>query len=347
MRTASVLCVAAMASVCLASPRADVRKGPSLEQSKKIEEFNSVRREIDERLRRNSVTVTRPYAEHEPAGFLLFDQSFSYSSDSAKIGMAKNLPADMKLVVLAPSANSAASTKAFFSRYISAKRLEVINVGKSAGFWSRDSLPIPVYANEDGESKLALVDAHYYHGNEADAEIAARFQTPLIKFPYYFEGGNFAANTRGECISIQKNVPEDEFKSTYGCKTWLRLSHLAGIGHIDEHVKFIDDDRVLTDMEEYVAPLEAAGYQVVRLPRPEQPIETYVNSLLANGTIFMPAYSEPTDAEAEAVYKTLGFKVVSLPSVELSNSGQGSVHCITMTYPNAVKAQLLEWLTAD
>ncbi len=109
--------------------------------------------------------------------------------------------------------------------------------------------------------------------------------------------------------------------------------------------EFIDDDRVLTDMEDYVAPLEAAGYKVTRLPRPEEPMETYVNALFTNGTVFMPSYDESTDDDAEAVYKSLGFKVVPLSSSDLSNNGKGSIHCITMTYPNAVKAQLLEWLT--
>jgi len=55
--------------------------------------------------------------------------------------------------------------------------------------------------------------------------------------------------------------------------------------------------------------------------------------LLVNGTVFMPSFSEPTDVEAARIYQDLGFKVVNLPSKTLSNRGQGSIHCVTMTYP--------------
>jgi agmatine/peptidylarginine deiminase len=69
------------------------------------------------------------------------------------------------------------------------------------------------------------------------------------------------------------------------------------------------------------------------LPRAKRDYETYVNSLIINGTVWVPIYQQKTDAEALKVYKDLGFKVIAADSSLLSNEGAGSIHCITMTYP--------------
>jgi agmatine/peptidylarginine deiminase len=81
--------------------------------------------------------------------------------------------------------------------------------------------------------------------------------------------------------------------------------------------------------------------KVIKVPRPEQPYETYVNSLYVNGTLFLPTFQESGDTEAVALYESFGYKVISLDSKELSNQGLGSIHCITMAYPPVPFNELL------
>ena len=92
----------------------------------------------------------------------------------------------------------------------------------------------------------------------------------------------------------------------YGCKQIDRLPHLEGIGHVDEHVRFVAEDTVLTDLPEYKKTLEASGLKAVLLPRPSTEMETYVNSLVVNGVAIVPTFGEKTDAEALKLYESVG-----------------------------------------
>jgi agmatine/peptidylarginine deiminase len=82
------------------------------------------------------------------------------------------------------------------------------------------------------------------------------------------------------------------------------------------------------------------------LPKPSGPYETYVNSLLMNDQIIVPVFNRASDAQALAVYERLGLKASGADSRALSNQGQGSVHCITMTYPKVPMTNLLKALGA-
>ena len=77
---------------------------------------------------------------------------------------------------------------------------------------------------------------------------------------------------------------------------------------------------------------ENAGYEVHLLPRPNGAYETYVNSLLINGTLFLPVFANSNDDKAIAIYQSLGLKVIPINSTQLSKM-QGSIHCMTMNYP--------------
>src|SRR5690606_24633706 len=132
-------------------------------------------------------------------------------------------------------------------------------------------------------------------------------------------------------------IPDSVFSSSYGCATLTRLPFVAGIGHADERVKILSDTLAVTDTPSYVPLLEAKGFTVKMLPKlyPAGGVRTYVNSLLVNGTVFLPVFSKSTDAEAIRVYEEAGFRVIPLDSRSLSDGGMGSIHCITMTYPPA------------
>ena len=138
-------------------------------------------------------------------------------------------------------------------------------------------------------------------------------------------------------------MPDGLFKDHYGCQELTRLPFLKGIGHADESVKFVSDFEVLTDEPRYVETLEAKGYKVTLLPRPNRKFETYVNSLIINGVVYVPIFDQSQDEEALEVYRQAGFeKVIGINSERLSNDGKGSIHCITMTYPPVEMKQLLD-----
>ena len=140
-------------------------------------------------------------------------------------------------------------------------------------------------------------------------------------------------------------MPDSVFRNHYGCEKLVRLPFIKGIGHADESVKFIDDKTVMTDAPTYKTILEEEGYDVVMLPRPYREYETYVNSLLVNGTIYVPIFGTDRDEEALEIYRQQGFQnVIGLNTYNLSNDGLGSLHCITMTYPKVSFTELIDVL---
>jgi agmatine/peptidylarginine deiminase len=277
--------------------------------------------------------VLRPYVEYEKAKYLLMSDETNFGSKDIKRSFAKNLPPDVDLVIVT-NWGSESSIRKTYGEFLPQSRIKVIKAESSGiSFWARDGIPVPVFKkNYD----LALVDAKYYHNFEPDEKVSEYFSADLYEHPYYFEGGNFLADIQGNCVIVNNSkvavAPDKIFESYYGCKNLLRLPHIDGIGHIDERVKFISETTAITDTKEYVGDLEKLGYKVVLMPRPEGKWETYVNSLLVNGTIFVPVFGQSKDQQVIEIYRSFGFKVVPLNSKSLSG-GLGSLHCITMTYP--------------
>jgi hypothetical protein len=298
-------------------------------------------------------TTVRAFAEFEEAGYLIFSAEFLLNSREVKLKMAEELPADMNLVVYTSHPEPkkmAQKIRNEFKDVISNDRLKVVYMpgGQgNSGFWSRDGLPIPVIRKTTGnEEVFTLVDARYYHKFEADLEFQELFNAQMTKHEFYYEGGNFMANSINECLVINtkrvQEIKDSIFKNHYGCEKLLRLPFVKGIGHADESLKFINDNTVMTDEKSYVKILENNGYRVIMLPRPARPYETYLNSLIVNGVVFVPVFKESNDEVALQIYRDMGFKkVVPLDSIDLSNLGNGSIHCITMTYPKVPLNELL------
>ncbi len=293
----------------------------------------------------------RPYADYEEPGYLIMSSDFSFDSRRAKLEMAKNLPADAFLVIFA--GNASETTKAGILRdyesVIPRRRIKVISLPSSRqGFWARDGIPVPVLGRDN---RLTVVDAKYGHGFEPDAEISRLFKTGLEKHDYYFEGGNFQANHAGDCLIVNHGhhvgIPDDIFSGLYGCRRLIRLPFINGIGHVDERARFINEKTIVTDTPVYKEILEGEGFTVHLLPKPAGRYETYVNSLILNDRVVGPVFDEPTDAQALAVYEKLGLITSGANSVTLSNSGMGSVHCITMTYPKVSMTELTKALGAQ
>ncbi|MEZ4752666.1 MAG: agmatine deiminase family protein [Bdellovibrionota bacterium] len=323
-----VLCFAVDAAVPQHEPDAATRERIQSHNRNQMPDLRDAPEEVD-----------RPFAEYETARFVLMSGEDAMESKVVKAHIAKNLPEGVDFVILTrdgiPTLDSIHNA---LKDYLATDRIHTIDVHSSGtGFWARDGIPVPVFMQNQS---LGVVDARYHHNFEPDTFVAKAFNVPLLSHTYYYEGGNFLADTRGNCLLIEREIPDVIFNRYYGCKTVTKLPYLAGIGHVDERVKLLSSTVALTDRIEYKTALEALGYTVHLLPIPAGKYETYVNSLLVNGTIFVPTYNESTDAAALAKYEEFGLKVVPIGSKHLSNLGHGSIHCITMTYPEATLEEL-------
>lgn len=288
-----------------------------------------------------SAQALRPYAEYEPVKYLVMSAGFDYQTESVKRLILSRLP-DGVLALIYPTSES--EWTAFKRAGLESDHVERMDV-RSAGqaLWARDSFPYPMV--EGGG--ISLVAAAYpQHFDPVDV-IAARLGAAVRRHSTPFEHGNLAANARGDCVVVQENfaasASDEVFRGRYGCRRLLRLPFIAGIGHVDEVVKFLSDDEVLTDQPAFVKTLGAFGYRVILLPKavlPEAlarrgvfPQRSYVNSLLINKTVFVPTFGLPTDEEALEVYRSFRLEVVAVPAAYVADYGGGSLHCLTMTYP--------------
>jgi hypothetical protein len=290
----------------------------------------------------------RPFSEVENAGYLFFSSDTPFDSTEAKRTMARDLPKDVTLVIFADRYDNKADILSQYSGLVPADRLKVITLdGAGRGFWARDGMPIPVWSQS---GSMDMVDSHYYHGFEPDDELRPMFSNYVYRNDYYYEGGNFMPNDKGDCLMVNNDdaiqIPDDIFPTKFGCKRTIRLPFEKGIGHVDESARFLSSNVVVTDSPTYATTLRAAGFEVLMLPRPDRRYETYVNALLVNGTIFVPVYNETKDQMALDVYRSAGLNVVPIETISLSNDGLGSIHCITMSYPKVPFTALLGVLGA-
>ncbi len=299
----------------------------------------------DERVERKY----RPYADYEKTGYLIMSADFNFNSRQAKLLLASKLPADATLVIFT---DTYGSTKEDVLREYGAvvprERIKVVTLpGARNGFWARDGIPVPAM---DASENLVVVDARYGHRFEPDTEVARLFGARLEKHQYYFEGGNFMANHSGDCVMVDhgahRQIPDSIFVGQYGCRQMIRLPFVDGIGHIDEHVRFVSEKVVVTDLSQYKDALEGKGFTVHMMPKPSGPFETYVNSVIMDGKVIVPVFGRDTDEQALNAYRSLGLEAFGADSRNLSNSGQGSVHCITMTYPKVPARELMKALGA-
>ncbi len=300
-----------------------------------------------------------PFAEYQQTGYIFFsDDDYRGYATEIKNKIAKTLPRDTKLVVYTSTSHPSQlqKIKERYIQYIEEDRLTVVRVPSSGvtDFWSRDGLPVPVW----NKGQFTLVDARYYYNFEPDNFLAQLFNVLKTKHDYFFEGGNFMANSLGDCIVVNRRrsysggtsdtaaIPDSIFQDHYGCNRLLRLRHLKGIGHADEVVKFMSDNIVVTDTEDYLEQLKEAGFEVHLLPEPSREYETYVNSLQVNDTLYVPLFGGPEDAQAIAVYEklNLGLKIVAIDTKLLAARGQGGIHCITQNYPPVPLHELLRVL---
>lgn len=261
---------------------------------------------------------------------------------------ASNLPSDMKLVVVSES-SIANTIKNKFLQWIPADRL-IVASGKDLGdtVWARDSYPYPVY--KDAAKTVELVAHKYFRFYNANQLIAQSVKTEnVLNVDFVAVGGNLMAAANGDCFIVDSprsfGLSDISYKADFRCGTVTRLPWLAGIGDVDEVIKVLPNNVILTNQIQYVKTLEDLGYKVEMLPVSKTGNKrTYANSVIINKTVFMPIFDDKEDLEAQAVYEKFGYKVIGIHSNYLSDRMQGSLHCLTMAYPPMNQERLLKSL---
>ena len=183
---------------------------------------------------------------------------------------------------------------------------------------------------------------------------------------------------------LSKAEIESYYRDFAGCKSVQIFPSMPyeGTKHIDLWAKFIDDRTIIVadleakildlpayspedrskvaEVREYLnaraAEIKALGFQVVRVPMPAPSFasdgfnlfRSFTNSLILNGTVFIPRYRQPTNPldgingqyldaslqeayhkDVERIHKELGLRVEWIDSDSLIAKG-GAVHCTTM-----------------
>jgi Porphyromonas-type peptidyl-arginine deiminase len=280
-----------------------------------------------------SENILRPAADVTHYKYLLINSESLYNLD--KSVFAKNLPEDMTLVVLAPT-SSINSVKQYFLNFLPPERLIVVgHYSARDGFWARDAFPFPVIQKD---LATGLVGHQYYRDFEGREAISSSVNFQMTPYDFVFVGGNLMANEFGDCYTIKGprsfGTSLSTIQKAYGCKTISGLPHLAGIGDVDEVLKVLPNKKALTNQKEIAQILQEQGYEVQMLPQ-LRGYRTYANSLIVNGVVFMPSYKDSVnDTAAQKAYESYGYKVIPVDSRNISDNGHGSIHCITMAYPN-------------
>lgn len=299
--------------------------------------------------RQNKLVDWRPAEDTSDFKYVLLSSEASFSeAANLRYNIAKNLPDGVKLVLLVTHSN-AERVKQTYSQYISPDRIILArDTNIDGGFWARDAFPYPVV---NSEGQLALVGAKYYRNFKSSPAIAGSLSLNMSKNNFTFVGGNLIADENANCFTIDSyrkfSTTENDLRNIYGCKEVHILKHYSGIGDVDEVIKPIGNNTMLTNTVEYVNDLKAWGYNVVMMPAVPKSYRTYINSLVVGKTVFMPTYGIAADNQAKLVYESLGYKVVGITSNTLSDDMHGSVHCQTMAYPAIDENQLLQLLNLE
>lgn len=292
------------------------------------------------------VSPLRPFADYERTAAVVMAAVDTYDSADIRRTIARHLPADVTLVLYGYDKNPATPKKVLddYGRVLPPGRLRYLTFPKARKMiWPRDAMPTPLLG---ADGTLALAGPKYHGGFKPDRDIAKLFAAPLAEHSFKLDGGNLIANHLGDCFVVHggesKKITDEMFRAHFGCRAVGRLPRRGGIGHVDERAQFVAADTLVTDNDDYAKEFDTRGFRVVRLPRPRDWRETYVNSLLVNGVAFVPQFGQPTDAAALDVYRAQGFQPIGVMARNLARKGHGLLHCMTKTYPAGVAA-LLGW----
>ncbi len=164
---------------------------------------------------------------------------------------------------------------------------------------------------------------------------------------------------------LTRDEIEGELKSAFGLERVLWLDHGDIIGddtdgHVDTLARFCSPDtiayvqctdpddphyeelgRMERQLRSFKTP-EGKRYRLVPLPLPEAMYlddyrlpASYANFLIVNGGVLLPGYGSPCDEAARQALQTVfPDREVVLVNCHALLSGHGSMHCVTMQFPD-------------
>lgn len=252
--------------------------------------------------------------------------------------------------------------------------------------WCRDHGPA-FLVNPDAEQKKVIVDWNYnawggkYPPYDLDdvipTLIGKHFNIPVYHPGIIMEGGSVEFNGAGTLLTstacllnpnrnphLNQGQIEEYLRDYYGVQQILWVDE--GIigddtdGHIDDTVRFVNEDTVLTVIEEdrsdenyellqgnleqlkKMRLLNGKQLNIVELPMPETVIyddqrlpASYANFYIANKSVIVPTFRSSRDDKALGIIQSCfpGREVIGIDSTEII-WGLGSFHCLSQQEPS-------------
>ncbi|MBY0245937.1 MAG: agmatine deiminase family protein [Sphingobacteriaceae bacterium] len=207
-------------------------------------------------------------------------------------------------------------------------------------------------------------------------KIANHFDLPLFLPQIVMEGGSVEFNGAGTILTttacllnenrnphLSKNEIEGYLKDYYGAEQILWLGDgIVGDdtdGHIDDITRFVNEDTVLTVVEENpddenylilqenlemlkkMTLLDGRKLNIIQLPMPSAVIyeetrlpASYANFYIANAAVIVPTFRDKNDEKALAIIQSVfpDRAVIGIDSVDII-WGLGSFHCLSQQEP--------------
>ena len=251
--------------------------------------------------------------------------------------------------------------------------------------WCRDHGPAFLINPEAAQPKI-IIDWNYnawgnkYPPYELDDRIptliATAYQIPVLYPEIIMEGGSVDFNGKGTLITSEScllNENRNPLLSRSGIEAYLEAFYGVdqilwvkdGIvgddtdGHIDDTVRFVNEDTVLVAVEENKSDenydllqrnltdlktmrlLSGKQLNVIELPMPEKVVyegqrlpASYANFYIANGLVVVPVFNSARDDQALRIIEAAfpARRVVGIDSTDII-WGLGSCHCLSQQEP--------------
>lgn len=217
-----------------------------------------------------------------------------------------------------------------------------------------------------------LITRKLFHSKTfAEGVVPVNMQPFVLEGGSIESDGKGTLLTTVECLSsvnrneyLQQEELENYLKQVFGLDRilWIESGYLAGDdtdSHVDTLARFCSEDTIayvqcsdeedehfaeLQEMEEELKEFTQANgepYRLIPLPMADK-VEwegerlpaTYANFLIINGAVLLPFYNSPKDEIARAALQTAfpDREIVSINCLPLIKQ-HGSLHCVTMQYP--------------